>query len=157
MKLPVRKKSRLENYDYSQEGAYFITICVKDRKKILSKIVGAIHESAEIELTQYGKILDNHINNLNARFNINVDKYVIMPDHIHLIITINERAIRESPLQRRPTISKAIGFLKMNASRDIHNAGYKGEIWQRSYYDHVIRNQNDYNEIWEYIDSNHKK
>ena len=145
MNLPKRKQNRLENFDYSSGGAYFITICVKDRKKILSKIVGAIHESPEIKLTPYGKILDNHIKNLNARFNINVDKYVIMPDHIHLIITINERSIRESTLQGRSIISKAIGFLKMNTSRDIHNAGYKGNIWQRSYYDHIIRNPKDYN------------
>ncbi|MBR4910216.1 MAG: transposase [Clostridia bacterium] len=157
MDLPKRKKNRLDDYDYSQNGAYFITICTKSRKKILSDIVGAIHESPEIKLTPYGRILDNHISNLNARFDINIDKYVIMPDHIHLIIVITERAIRESPLRRRSLISQAIGFLKMNAARDIHNAGYNGDIWQRSYYDHIIRDKNDYNEIWEYIENNPKK
>ncbi|MBR4761391.1 MAG: transposase, partial [Clostridia bacterium] len=122
--------------------------------KIFSDIVGAIHESPEIELTSYGRIHDNHINKLNARFNVKIDKYVIMPDHVHLIIVINEGAIRESPLHKRSIISKSIGYLKMNTSRDIHNSGYEGDIWQRSYYDHVIRNEADYKEICEYIDNN---
>ncbi len=101
LELPKRKSTRLKNYDYSSEGAYFITICTQSHKKIFSNIVGAIHESPENKLNHYGKILDFYIQELNARFDLRIDKYIIMPNHIHLIAVIenNERAIRESPLR----------------------------------------------------------
>ena len=157
MDLPKRKIIRLQNYDYSSSGAYFITICTGDHKTIFTHSVGAIHESPEIELNNYGKIVDGYINQLNSRFGISIDKYVIMPNHIHLLIAIDERAIRESPLQKRSLISNAIGYLKMNASRDIHKNGYDGDIFQRSFYDHVIRDEQDYLKIWNYIDTNPAK
>ena len=157
MNLPERKQNRLKNYDYSQNGAYFITICTQNRKTIFTHSVGAIHESPEIKLNNYGKIVDGYINQLNSRFGISIDKYVIMPNHIHLLIAIDERAIRESPLQKRSLISNAIGYLKMNASRDIHKNGYDGDIFQRSFYDHVIRDEQDYLKIWNYIDTNPAK
>ena len=96
MILPDRKKNRLENYDYSQNGAYFITICTRDRKKILSEIVGAdTIRPYEIILSQYGKIVDKAINNIaNIYENISVDKYVIMPDHVHMILRITNNGGR---------------------------------------------------------------
>ncbi len=152
--LPTRKPTRLKEFDYSAEGAYFITICTHNRKMLFSNIVGAIHESPATELNQNGKIIDDYIKQLNSRFGLFVDKYVIMPNHIHIIIVINERSIRESTLQKRSIISNAIGYLKMNASRDIHKNGYNEKIWQRSFHDHVIRNEKDYLKIWNYIDTN---
>ncbi len=89
---------------------------------------------------------------------MSIPKYVIMPNHIHLIIEINndneQRAIRESPLQyHRSVIDKMVGFLKMNVSKKIHNT-YSDKIWQKSYHDHIIRGEKDYQKIWEYIDTN---
>ena len=102
-KLPNRKHPRLDEFDYSADGAYFITICTHNRKCTLSRVVGAIHESPEIELTDYGKITDETIRNIPERYKATVDRYVIMPNHIHLIIIITNdeelRAIRESPLR----------------------------------------------------------
>ena len=152
MQLHKRKNIRLKEFDYSSRGAYFITICTHDRKNLF---VGAIHESPELQLNPFGQIVDKYINQLNTRFDIKIDKYVIMPNHIHLIIVVEQRAIRESPL--RSTISKAVGYLKMNASRDIHNKGYTDTVWQRSFYDHVIRNEQDYQKIRNYIDTNPAK
>lgn len=157
MNLPKRKPTRLKNYDYSSDGAYFITICTHKRQKILSNIVGAIHESPEIKLSLNGEIVEKYIKQLEARFDLKVDKYVIMPNHIHLLIVIETRAIRESPLQKRSTISNAIGYLKMNVSRDVHKIGYTDKIWQRSFHDHIIRNEGDYLKIWNYIDTNPQK
>lgn len=157
MVLPKRKPNRLKNYDYSQNGAYFITICTNSRKNMFSHVVGAIHESPEVHLTEYGKIVESIIKILPGRFSISVDNYVVMPNHVHLLITINnfsERAIRESPLQSRSLISKIIGYLKMNASKGIHNSGYYGDVWQRSFYDHIIRDEYDYQTKWQYIDDN---
>ncbi|MBQ9859720.1 MAG: transposase [Clostridia bacterium] len=166
MDLPKRKKNRLENYDYSTNGVCFVTICTHNRKKLFcdivpseNGIVGAIHESPEIRLNTNGVIADNYIKKLAVRFGVMVEKYVIMPNHIHLLIAIrdDERAIHESPLRKRSTLSIVIGYLKMNVSRDIHNNGYAGAVFQRSYHDHVVRNEKDYQEIWEYIENNPRK
>ena len=158
MELPKRKPTRLNGYDYSQNGAYFITICTHNRKCLFSNIVGAIHELPENQLTRYGEIVKDIIEILPGRFNVSIPKYVIMPNHVHLIIEIcndnEERAIRESPLQyNRSIIDKSVGFLKMNVSKKIHNE-YSDKIWQRSYHDHIIRGEKDYRKIWEYIDTN---
>ena len=157
MDFPKRKLPRLPGYDYSTPGAYFVTICTHNKQKILSRIVGAIHESPTVQLTANGQIIDYYINNLESRFGIVVDNYVIMPNHIHLILSLDDRAIRESPLRKRSMISNAIGYLKMNASRDMHKNGYTEKIWQRSFYDHIIRNDEDYKNIWQYIYGNPSK
>ena len=158
MYLSKRKPRRLKGYDYSTQGAYFITICTHNRKHLFSNIVGTIHELSENKLTQYGEFAKQVIEILPDRFNVSIPKYVIMPNHIHLIIEIynndKNRAIRESPLQyHRSVIDKMIGFLKMNVSKKIHAADNE-KIWQRSYHDHIIRGEKDYQKISEYIDTN---
>jgi len=157
MTFQNRKPTRLKNYNYSQNGYYFITICTHNKKCIFSNIVGSIHESTEIKLNSNGIIVDKYINQLNTRFSLNIYKYVIMPNHIHLIGIIDERSIRESTLQKRSIISNAMGYLKMNSSRDIHKNGYALDVWQRSFHDHIIRGENDYLKIWNYIDTNPQK
>ena len=149
-------------YDYSSPGAYFITICTHNRRCILSEIsVGAIHESPEISvlLKEPGRCVQSAIEQLPTRFpGLLVDQYVIMPNHVHLLLRIEEeRAIRESPLQsdgKRSLIDKAVGYLKMNSSRIIHQTETSLSVWQRSYYDHVIRGERDYWEILQYIETN---
>lgn len=158
MELPKRKPTRLKGYDYSQNGAYFITICTHNRKCLFSHIVGAIHESPKNNLTQYGEFAQQIIEILPDRFNVSIPKYVIMPNHIHLIIEIcndnEKRAIHESPLRnRRSVIDKIVGFLKMNVSKKVHNTHFD-KLWQRSYHDHIIRGEKDYLKICEYIDTN---
>ena len=149
--LPQRKRLRLKNFDYSTPGAYFITICTHNRKCTLSRVV-------EIELTNYGKITDETIRNIPERYKATVDRYVIMPNHIHLIIIITDdeelRAIRESPLRGRSVISKVIGYVKMNASKEIHGKYDDAVIWQRGFHDHIIRDRRDYEKIAKYIYEN---
>jgi len=160
-KLPVRKRLRLPDYDYSSPGAYFITICTQHRRCILSRIsrntVGAIHESPA-KLTPCGIIVDRVINQITDQYPAYVDSYVIMPNHIHLIIVITEtedaRTIRESPLRGRSVISKMIGYIKMNSSKEIHRCFGDSNIWQRGFYDHVIRDRRDYEQIAKYIYEN---
>ena len=162
MELPKRKEIRLKNYNYDSNGSYFITFCVQDKKQILSSIhVGALHEAPAVELTEYGKAVKNVIETAEERFGINIDGYVIMPNHVHIIITIqkesSERAIHESPLRGRSVISKAVGYIKMNSSKAIHNINPAIKVWQRSYYDHIIRNEADYIEKLNYILTNPAK
>ena len=171
MDRPVRKPTRLKEYDYSSPGAYFITVCTRGKRCILSRIVkphggdvGAIHESpaADVLLTPAGECVLRVLETFPFRWPmISLDRYVIMPNHIHLLLTIDgERAIRESPLQpggKRSLLDRAVGYLKMNSSREIHRLYPDLEVWQRSYYDHIIRNEDDYRTIAEYIDNNPAK
>ena len=156
--LPQRKRLRLKNFDYSTPGAYFVTVCTHNRKCTLSRVVGAIHESPEIQLTEYGKIVDRLINTISRQSLATIDRYVIMPNHIHLVIMITDsdelRAIRESPLRGRSIISKTIGYIKMNASKEIHNRYGNEMVWQRGFHDHIIRDRNDYEKISKYIYEN---
>ena len=156
--MPIRKPLRMSHYDYNTPGAYFLTFCTHNRKHFLSRIVGAIHESPESQLTICGQILDAVIRNIPPHLHVTIDQYVIMPNHVHLIIIIAEedtlRAIRESPLQGRSIVSNVVGYIKMNTSKAIRQHYGDVTVWQRGYYDHVIRNQEDYAALAEYIQTN---
>ena len=149
MDLPKRKPTRLKGYDYSTPGMYFLTICVKDRKELLSKInIGDdAHIVPQNNLSKIGMVCDKYINNMNIKYeNVTVEKYVIMPNHIHLIVSLNGTMKASSPTKNVETIIRAF---KTMVTKEI---GYS--IWQRSYHDHIIRGEKDYQKIWEYIDTN---
>ena len=141
--LPVRKKNRLQGYDYSQNGKYFVTICVKDMHELLGRIVGAISNRPCIELSEIGKAAEIALHKLDET--IEIDKYIIMPNHIHMIIRIQNSGRTEFA----PTISSIVRFCKSYVTKQI---GYS--IWQRSYYDRIIRDETEYQKIWQYIDQN---
>ncbi len=156
--LPARKPLRLPDYDYSTPGIYFITICTHNRIPLFSRIIGAIHESPTSQLTHCGQILESVIQNIPSHLHIVIDRYVIMPNHVHLLINVANtdpnRAIHESPLERCSVLSNTVGYIKMNTSKAIHKNHPNLSVWQRGYYDHVIRNQEDYNMIAKYIEEN---
>jgi putative transposase len=83
--LPKRKRTRLKEYDYSQFGYYFVTICLKDRKEFFSRI-----DNSSIVLTNFGNVISGILRNLHTFYNVEIDCYVIMPDHIHLIIILDK-------------------------------------------------------------------
>lgn len=144
-----RKPLRLKGYDYSQNGVYFITICTKDNKCILSNItVGATNgRPCDVELTNTGKIVENGICGIEKHYeNVNVDSYVIMPDHIHLIIRIDNQSGRAMLV---PTVSRIIQQFKGYITKQIGQL-----IWQKSYYDHIIRDDEDYYIKARYIEEN---
>jgi len=151
--LPKRKSPRLKGYNYSETGAYFITICVKDmRFPILSNIVvgNSALDIPQNRLTKIGEITDKYIRSTNRIKGISVDKYVIMPNHIHLILFIED--INGASKALRPTnslLSHTIGTLKRFVNKDVGR-----NIWQTSFHDHIIRDQRDYEKIWNYIDTN---
>ena len=174
MELGKRKLTRLNGYNYSSAGAYFITICTHNRKNSLSEIilnpyaqsVGAIHESpvcraeliyetAEIRLKPFGRVVEKVINTIPQKYFVRITDYVIMPNHVHMVIVIDEeRAIRESPLQKRSLISKIVGYLKASVSKNIHEFSPDYVLWQRDYHDRIIRNDEEYLKIAEYIHNN---
>ena len=108
--LPKRKNIRLRYYDYSEEGLYFITICTKNREQLLGKIT----EENQIKLTKVGTIVEKSIRNLERIYsNITIDEYVVMPNHIHIIIIINEKndlTISRIINQYKGGITKKIGY-----------------------------------------------
>ncbi len=153
MPLPQRKTVRLKGYDYSAPGAYFITICVQGRRCILSKItVGEGLAPPAVHLTAKGKLAEEQIQQIPIRFpTATVDKYVIMPNHIHLILTLRTGAGGASP---SPTITQVVGTFKSMTTRLCEG---ESKLFQRSLYDHVVRNDTDYQEIWTYIGQNPAK
>ena len=145
--FPSRKSIRLTEYDYSQNGAYFITICTKDRKRLLWENVGT-GNARPPRLSPNGFIVENAIQNIPSHYPmVCIDKYVVMPNHIHILLRIDvETNGRAMPA---PTISTIIQQMKGYVTKQI---GWC--IWQRSFHDHVIRDQGDYDDIYRYIENN---
>jgi len=151
---PKRKQNRLRGYDYGRPGYYFITICANARAEFFWEVssmrsVGAA--CGRPPLSVIGLCVQEEIRNLTCAYDLlTVDKYVIMPNHIHMILRIHS-SVNGRP-QAAPTIARAINKFKGSATR---KAGFP--IWQKGYHDHIIRNEADYRRIWEYIDTNPAK
>ena len=156
-KISKRKNIRLRNYDYSQAGYYFITICTRNRENLFwnmecrgdlwSPELDSNFSVEKIPLSYAGIIVDLEIKKLNLIYeNVKVNKYVIMPNHLHMIIILcsKDRRSKTAPIisrivqQFKGVISKQLGF----------------SLWQKSFYDHIIRNQQEYERIYEYIETN---
>ena len=147
--LPKRKNIRLQGYDYSSEGCYFITICTEHRKNLLSTIVGGDDLGApkEIILKPYGKIVEKYVISIEKAYDsVKVENYIIMPNHIHLLLLIDTYGL---PRSSAPTIYDVVTALKKFTNRDC-----KHNLWQRGYMDHVISNQTGFERHWEYIEYN---
>jgi len=141
--LPKRKLNRLHNYDYTQSGAYFVTICTKDMKWLFGSINGGT-----MTLNDNGIIADNELQKISTHFdNVEISNYVVMPNHVHLIVVIMPTGAASGA----PTmpIGNIIRGYKSGVSRLIGVSP-----WQRNYHDHVIRNQEEYIRIDEYIENN---
>ena len=148
--LPKRKQNRLQNFDYSTNGAYFITICTHNKECILSNIVGeGLCALPTINLSPIGEEIEKSIKYINDYYdNIKIVKHIIMPNHIHLLIEINNQTGGHGG----PPLQSIIGQLKSYTTNK-----YGKQLWQRSYYDHIIRNEEDYLNVWEYINNNPAK
>lgn len=155
---PVRKNNRLEQFDYSSEGAYFITICTQNKACILSHIHNVGDGFPVPQLTQIGCCVQNQIQQINVKYpSVFVDKYVIMPNHIHLLIYLTDtKSIGTGNQSKSPTIGNVVGWLKYSITKQVNmNIGAEKEkIFQRSYHDHIIRNEKSYKMIAEYIERN---
>lgn len=149
MEFPVRKETRLKNYDYSLPGAYFVTICTENRRCIFWTDVGeTCGLPNETHFSRYGSAVKRNIDKLNNTYeNVFVIKYVIMPNHVHMLIEIKTDSSGRP--QTAPTLSRIVNQFKGAVTKDAGKA-----FWQKGFYDHVIRSQNDYNEIIRYIETN---
>ena len=162
-----RHSIRLKEYDYSWPGFYFVTICVKEKECCLGKIIEKdnFSEGPKIILTRFGKIVEDIWRSIHDHPSlVELDEFIIMPDHLHGIIVIGENtvgAIHELPLpnRRQMLLSKIVGKFKMNSAKEINvllnNEGQS--FWQRNYYEHIIRDEKSLEKIREYIVDNPRK
>ena len=171
-----RKEQRLSGYSYSDNGAYFITICCENMSCLLGRIYadsvdirptvgGGVPDAPfpglRMELTECGRLVDDKIKEMNEQYKgVYVDNYVIMPNHIHLLLSIEptEGASRTPPptvvnsrnnQRSNETVPQFVSYLKRSTNKE---SGLR--IWQRGYHDHVIRDSNDYQIRWKYISDN---
>ena len=141
---------RLDGYDYSRAGAYFVTICVKDRHEMLWMPTPAGAHIVRPPLSDIGEIVEKTIENIPQIYeNVRIDKYVIMPNHIHIIMVIDYNHGRT---MCAPTVSRVVKQCKEHVTKQI---GFS--MWQKSYHDHIIRSEAEYQKIWQYIDENPAK
>ena len=160
--LPKRKRTRLKNFNYNWVSSYFITICTNDKKCILGTVTKRYIENdneisreqkisvcADVKLSSIGKTVEKYIESSKKAYEnvIGIENYVIMPNHIHLVIYV-------CPNNEKESSSNALIPRYVSALKHLVNKECGGNIFQRSYYDHIIRNDKDFDNISNYIDSN---
>jgi len=160
MDLPQRKNIRISDYDYSQNGYYFATICTHQKKSVLGKIADGV-----MVLNEWGKIISDAWFDLpNHNKNMQLDYFCVMPNHIHGILIIDNcrEGFQTLPQKTTNSISEMIRQLKTFSSRRINEFRKRnglepfptGAFWQKSYYDHIVRDEQELQNIREYIQNN---
>ena len=167
VELPKRKSIRLKQFDYSQNGYYFITICTYNRERLLGEFVGqglCSCRFSEISLSMIGEIISSELLQLEKRYpTIKINKHIMMPNHIHAIIVLgNDKQQKTEKRQEQspcPTIGDIICTFKSITTKQCNkNDNIQGrKIWQPRFHDHIIRNEQEYQQIWQYIDTNTMK
>ncbi len=156
-RLPQRKHNRLRQWDYSSAGTYFLTFCTRAKKPILSTVVGrGILDAPLVELSVAGAVVDKTIQYVMEHSrDIIVDAYVIMPNRVHLLVTLFETERAGASGMPHPTaqrIPQLVSSVKRYSNRECRE-----QLWQDGYYDHIIRDEEDYCRIFEYIHNNPAK
>lgn len=147
-----RRSIRLQRYDYAQPGIYFVTLCAQQRKCIFGQIV-----DGAIDLSPIGQCAISAWQNLPDRFtNAQLDAHVVMPNHIHLLIQLTPV---DAHHPGAPTLGTVIGAYKSLVFHKAlamakQNGEQLGELWQRNYWEHVVRNEEELIKIREYIQNN---
>ena len=150
--------ARLKNYDYASSGMYFVTICINNKENILSSISMPVETphgaSPQIKLTDIGKIVNEQWRNIPKHFrNTSIDEYIIMPNHIHGIIIIENNKTAHVPSLQTITLGNMIGLFKQSCTLKIREF-YPEFEWKSRFYDRVIRNDVELDKIRKYIVEN---
>ncbi len=147
--FPQRKRNRLPDYDYSAGGAYFITICTAGKRNLFWT-VGAATGRPPGNLSRCGQTAKDYIERIDEAYDhvVQVDNYVVMPNHVHLLLSVHPERLGGRRVAA-PTVSVVVNQLKGKISREIGSS-----LWQKSFHDHIVRDESDYLRIREYIDNN---
>ncbi len=145
-----RKKLRLSGYDYSSDGYYFVTMLVKNRVSSLGFV-----QNNNLILSDIGEISKKHLLCLEEQYcYIKLVEYIIMPNHIHVIVRYDRnRTLRSNIIKIKPLYSIIAAF-KTTSSKELHKKGYCDFQWHRSFYDHIIRDEESLMNICRYIKNN---
>ncbi len=150
--LYSRRSIRLQHYDYSQNGGYFVTVCTHQRQSLFGEIMGG-----KMVLNMMGIMVRKHWLMLENKFNtIQLDEFIIMPNHFHGILIIKNGMDRAIMQMHTATLGKILAFFKYQTTKEmnqIQNQGIK-KLWQRNYYEHIIRNEKSLHNIRAYIIAN---
>ena len=147
-----RKKNRLAGYDYSQAGAYFVTVCTKGKQCLLCSVVGGdAHIAPYTKLTPLGEVVDKYTRSIPG-----IAEYVIMPNHVHMILRISATEVLQGPMWASAPTETSVPLL-VRSWKTLISKELGQSIWQRSYYDHVIRDEMDYAIKAQYIADNPAK
>ena len=147
-----RKPLRLSDFSYDTPGVYFVTVCTKDRARILGTVVGADdHIGPYTRLSATGEIVKKYTRTVSG-----IDCYAVMPDHVHMFLRVSAENAAEGPMWSSPPTGRNIETTVRNWKTLITKELGKS-IWQRSFYEHVIRCDQDYREIVKYIEDNPAK
>lgn len=155
-----RKSIRLKDYDYSQAGAYFVTVCTRNRIHLFGEII-----DGKMSMNESGCIVQQCWDELLIHYpQVELDAFVVMPNHIHAVVTISHENVGNStvgarsprPYGRKPALGNIIAYFKYQSTKKInlHQSTVPAKIWQRNYYDHIIRNENSLRRIRGYVVSN---
>lgn len=137
-----RKPNRMPHYDYAANGIYFVTICTENQSCRLGTVRDTdLMQGAYVEYSQTGDLVNAAIVRLPQVFSgVMLHNFTIMPNHIHLLVELRDTTV---------TLSHMVNYLKGYVTRRSQE-----KVWQKSFYDHVVRNEKDYRIIWQYIDNN---
>jgi len=175
MDIRHRKQIRLKKYDYSDNGWYFVTICTQNRECLFGNIV-----NNKMILNQNGLLINDNWKQLINKFPIELDEFVIMPNHVHGIIIIRQTNIvgvsfmkpetkmiisksnhhmgllnhKKGLINQTPTLGLIIRYFKSKCTYELHKDGFNNDLWQRNYYENVIRNEHSLFKIRQYIRDN---
>jgi len=147
-----RRSVRLQGYDYSELGAYFVTVCARDRKSVFGFIV-----DGEMRLNRFGEIVRETWEGLPEHYlSIKLGSFIIMPNHIHAVIIITGAGLSPAPTPAHTPLPEIVQALKSFSTRRCNEiSGRSGKsIWQRNYYEHIIRSEDELNQISEYVEAN---
>jgi putative transposase len=155
-----RRSIRLKGYDYSQDGAYFVTVCTKNRECLFGEIA-----DGEMRLSPCGEVVGVCWQDLPRRYpDVEMDTFVVMPNHVHGIVLVGAQFIAPSQfiapnsekgmINHAPILGEIVRTFKAVSSRLVRNAGFTDFVWQRNYYEHIIRDEASLNSIREYISGN---
>ena len=154
MNEPSRKNIRLREWDYGSDSFYHVTICTRDRKPLFGVVRNPDSSLASpfVELSDIGECCAQVLHDIDLSSSCaHLFNYVVMPNHVHMLVWINPDG------SRAVTLQSFVRFFKSSVTKRAKKAGFCGDLWQKSYYETIIRDDAAFDAVWEYIENNPAK
>ena len=147
--FPQRKRNRLKSFDYNSHATYFLTICSENKACIFGKVIWeGEYQKPRVQLSEIGRIVEKYIDSSDKITGVQIENYVIMPNHIHILVDV-ANTTQKGIDKQHAVVPSVVGAIKRLTNREVGR-----NIFQRSYYDHIITTQREYDNAWDYIDGN---